>query len=117
MAAPAPVDLRSDTVTRPTHAMWEAMRAAELGDDVLGDEPTVALLEARIARELGKEAAVFVPSGTMANQLAIRAVCGAGDEIVAHADSTTNIPKPPGAWTHATLIPLAAHLPLGIDSQ
>ncbi|MFO0961746.1 MAG: GntG family PLP-dependent aldolase [Phycisphaerales bacterium] len=87
MAAPALVDLRSDTVTRPTHAMWEAMRAAELGDDVLGDEPTVALLEARIARELGKEAAVFVPSGTMANQLAIRAVCGAGDEIVAHADS------------------------------
>lgn len=87
MAAHATVDLRSDTVTRPTAAMWEAMRAAELGDDVLGDEPTVALLEARIARELGKEAAVFVPSGTMANQLAIRAVCGAGDEIVAHADS------------------------------
>ena len=60
------VDLRSDTVTRPTAAMWEAMRAAPLGDDVLGDEPTVARLEAMVAQRLGKEAAVFVPSGTMA---------------------------------------------------
>ena len=81
------VDLRSDTVTRPTAAMWEAMRAAPLGDDVLGDEPTVARLEAMVAQRLGKEAAVFVPSGTMANQLAIRTACGAGDEIVAHEDS------------------------------
>jgi threonine aldolase len=87
MASDSVVDLRSDTVTRPTPAMWEAMRAAPLGDDVLGDEPTVARLEARIARMLGKEAAVFVPSGTMANQLAIRVACGAGDEIIAHAES------------------------------
>ena len=81
------VDLRSDTVTRPTEAMWEAMRAAPLGDDVLGDEPTVARLEARVAAMLGKEAALFVPSGTMANQLAIRCHCEAGDEIVTHRDS------------------------------
>jgi threonine aldolase len=86
MNAPA-VDLRSDTVTRPTPAMWEAMRAAPLGDDVLGDDPTVLALERRIADMLGKEAAVFVPSGTMANQLAIRCVCGPGDEVIAHRDS------------------------------
>lgn len=81
------VDLRSDTVTRPTPAMWDAMRAAPLGDDVLGDEPTVQALERRLAEMLGKEAAVFVPSGTMANQLAIRCACGPGDEVIAHRDS------------------------------
>ena len=81
------VDLRSDTVTQPCAAMWDAMRSAPLGDDVLGDEPTVARLEAMIAARLGKEAAVFVPSGTMANQLAIRVACGAGDEIIAHEES------------------------------
>jgi threonine aldolase len=81
------VDLRSDTVTRPTTAMWDAMRRAPLGDDVLGDEPTVAELEHRLASLLGKEAALFVPSGTMANQLAIRCHCESGDEIVAHRDS------------------------------
>ena len=81
------VDLRSDTVTQPCAAMWDAMRSAPLGDDVLGDEPTVARLETMIAARLGKEAAVFVPSGTMANQLAIRVACGAGDEIIAHEES------------------------------
>lgn len=81
------VDLRSDTVTRPTTAMWDAMRRAPLGDDVLGDEPTVQELERRVAALLAKEAALFVPSGTMANQLAIRCLCEAGDEIVAHRDS------------------------------
>ena len=81
------VDLRSDTVTRPTAAMWDAMRSAPLGDDVLGDEPTVAKLEQAIAKRTGKEAAVYVPSGTMANQLAIRVACGPGDEIIAHEES------------------------------
>ena len=81
------VDLRSDTVTRPTAAMWDAMRSAPLGDDVLGDEPTVAKLEQAIARRTSKEAAVYVPSGTMANQLAIRVACGPGDEIIAHEES------------------------------
>ena len=81
------IDLRSDTVTRPTPAMREAMMAAPLGDDVLGDEPTVQALESKVAALLGKDAALFVPSGTMANQLAIRTVCEPGDEIVAHRDS------------------------------
>lgn len=81
------VDLRSDTVTRPTEAMWDAMRSAPLGDDVLGDEPTVIRLEERIAGMLGKDAAIFTPSGTMANQLAIRSVCEGGDEIIAHHDN------------------------------
>jgi threonine aldolase len=80
-------DLRSDTVTRPSAAMWDAMRAAPLGDDVLGDEPTVIQLEERVAALLGKEAAVFTPSGTMANQLAIKSQCESGDEIVAHSGS------------------------------
>ena len=66
-----PIDLRSDTVTRPTPAMRRAMAEAEVGDDVFGDDPTVHALEARTAELLGKEAAVFVPSGTMANQIAV----------------------------------------------
>ena len=67
--------------------MRAAMMSAELGDCVLGDDPTVLKLEATIAERLGKEAAVFTPSGTMANQLAIRSVCQPGDEIIAHRDS------------------------------
>jgi threonine aldolase len=81
------IDLRSDTVTQPTTAMWEAMRRARLGDDVLGDEPTVRALERKVARLLGKEEALFVPSGTMANQIAIRCHCRLGDEIIAHRES------------------------------
>lgn len=81
------VDLRSDTVTRPTRAMLQAMIAAEVGDDVLGDDPTVLALEAKVAALLGKPAACFVPSGTMANQTAIRAQTEPGDEIIAHGDS------------------------------
>lgn len=82
-----PIDLRSDTVTRPTPAMLEAMMTAEVGDDVLGDDPTVIALEAKVAERLGKEAACFVPSGTMANQTAIRALTEPGDEVIAHRDS------------------------------
>lgn len=82
-----PIDLRSDTVTRPTPAMMRAMSQAELGDDVLGDDPTVNRLQEQVASLLGKEAACFVPSGTMANQAAIRAHTEPGDEIIAHADS------------------------------
>jgi threonine aldolase len=80
-----PIDLRSDTVTRPTFAMRQAMAAAEVGDDVLGDDPTVRRLEARIAEILGKEAALFVPSGTMGNQLAVRVHCQPGDEFLCEA--------------------------------
>ena len=82
------VDLRSDTVTRPTPAMREAMMGAEVGDDVLGDDPTVAALQERMAALVGKEAALFVPSGTMANQVAIRSVCEPGDEVI--LDETTH---------------------------
>lgn len=81
------IDLRSDTVTRPTPAMLQAMLAAPLGDDVIGDDPTVKRLEERAAHLLGKQAACFVPSGTMANQLAIRGACEHGDEIIAHEES------------------------------
>ncbi len=66
----APIDLRSDTVTRPTPIMRRAMADAEVGDDVYGEDPTVLKLERRVAELLGMEAAIFVPSGTMANQIA-----------------------------------------------
>lgn len=82
-----PIDLRSDTITKPTPAMREAMALAEVGDDVFGDDPTVARLEARTAEFLGKEAAVFIPSGTMANQLALRAHTEPGDEILVDANA------------------------------
>ncbi|AKU91793.1 threonine aldolase family protein [Vulgatibacter incomptus] len=81
------IDLRSDTVTRPSAEMREAMALAEVGDDVYGEDPTVRTLEARVAELLGKEAAVFVPSGTMANQLAIGAQAGPGDEVIGEAGS------------------------------
>lgn len=80
-----PVDLRSDTVTRPTAAMLDAMMAAPVGDDVLGDDPSVLALEAEAARLTGKAAAVFTPSGTMANQIAIRCWTRPGDEVIVEA--------------------------------
>ena len=76
------VDLRSDTVTRPTDAMRQAMAEADVGDDVFGEDPTVQTLEARVADLLGKEAALFVPSGVMGNQIAIRLHTRPGDEVV-----------------------------------
>lgn len=79
---PLIVDLRSDTVTRPTPAMRAAIAAAEVGDDVLGDDPTVLRLQARCAELLGMEASLYVPSGSMANGVSIRAVCEHGDEII-----------------------------------
>ena len=83
----SPVDLRSDTVTKPSAGMRAAMAEAEVGDDVLGDDPTVERLQRRAAELLGKPAALYVPSGTMANQLAIRCACEGGDEIIC-AEST-----------------------------
>ena len=80
-----PVDLRSDTITKPTPAMREAMAAAEVGDDVFGEDPTVRELEAETAALLGKEAALFTVSGTMANQLAVRSHTEPGDEILVEA--------------------------------
>src|SRR4030067_3678889 len=81
------IDLRSDTVTRPTPAMRKAMSEAEVGDDVFGEDPTVNALQERVAQSLGKEAALFVPSGTMANQLAIKAHTQPGDEVIIEATS------------------------------
>ena len=76
------IDLRSDTVTQPTAAMREAMLAAETGDDVYGEDPTVILLERRLAADLGFSAGMFVPSGTMSNLLALMAHCERGDEYI-----------------------------------
>jgi len=76
------VDLRSDTVTRPTAAMRAVMAAADVGDDVFGDDPSVHALQERIAGLLGKEAALFVPSGTQGNLIAVMTHCGRGDEYL-----------------------------------
>lgn len=84
---PPRIDLRSDTVTRPTPAMRRAMANAEVGDDVYGDDPTVNRLEAASAERFGKEAALFVPSGTMANQLAIGVACRPGEAALMHEDA------------------------------
>ncbi len=81
------IDLRSDTVTKPTPQMRAAMAAAEVDDDVLGHDPTVEKLEKATASILGMEAALFMPSGTMTNQVAIRAHTEPGDEVVAEAES------------------------------
>ena len=81
------IDLRSDTVTRPSDAMRRAMARAEVGDDVLGDDPTVQRLEEASAERVGKEAALYVPSGTMANLLALLVHCGRGDEAIVGSES------------------------------
>lgn len=81
------IDLRSDTVTRPTPAMRKAMAEAEVGDDVFGEDPTVNILQEKVARLLGKEAALFVPSGTMANQLSIKSHTQPGDEVIIESSS------------------------------
>jgi threonine aldolase len=78
----ASIDLRSDTVTRPTPAMRAAMAAAEVGDDVYGEDPTVNQLEARAAEIFGREAALFVPTGTMGNQIAVRMHTEHGQEVI-----------------------------------
>ncbi len=76
-------DFRSDTVTRPSPGMRQAMAEADVGDDVYGDDPTVTRLEQRVAGMLGKDAALFVPSGTQSNLLALMSHCGRGDEYIA----------------------------------
>lgn len=87
MSAPSIVDMRSDTVTRPTPAMRRAMAEAEVGDDVFGDDPTVHALEARMASLTGKAAALFVPSGTMGNQLAVHVQTRPSDEVLLERES------------------------------
>ena len=80
------IDLRSDTVTRPTPAMREAMLRAEVGDDVIDIDPTVEALQAKTAELLGKQAAIFMPSGTMTNQIALRVHCLPGEEFLCDAE-------------------------------
>ena len=83
------IDLRSDTVTQPVPGMRQAMMDAAVGDDVFGDDPTILQLQRRIATLLDKEAALFTPTGTMANQLALRAQTQPGDEVL--VDSFSHI--------------------------
>ncbi len=83
------IDLRSDTVTRPTAAMREAMLRAEVGDDVYGEDPTVNALQSRLAAELGFEAGMFAPSGTQANLAALMAHCARGDEYLVGMEAHT----------------------------
>jgi threonine aldolase len=83
----SPIDLRSDTVTRPSQAMREAMAQSPVGDDVYGDDPTVNALEERVAAMFGKESGVFTPTGSLANQLAIRMLVAPGEELLAETNS------------------------------
>jgi threonine aldolase len=82
-----PIDLRSDTVTKPSEAMRRAMAAAPVGDDVYREDPTINRLQELVAEMLGKEAALFVPSGTMSNQLCLRTLTRVGDEVIVHEDA------------------------------
>jgi threonine aldolase len=100
-----PIDLRSDTVSRPTDAMRRAMAEAELGDDVFGDDPTVIALEERAAELLGKEAGLFVASGTMGNLTAMMAHLGRGQEVIAGAQHHLVIDEAAG---HAVVVGASA---------
>ena len=91
------VDLRSDTLTLPTAGMRRAMAQAELGDDVFGEDPTINRLEERAAALMGKEAAVFVASGTMGNLLAVLSLAGSGQEVIADADAHVFVSEGGGA--------------------
>lgn len=108
------VDLRSDTLTRPTADMRAAMMAADVGDDVYGEDPTVRALEAETATVLGKDAAVFTPSGTMANQIAILLHARPGDSIICEEGAHVHVYEAGGgaalAGVQFNLVPLAARM-------
>jgi threonine aldolase len=99
------IDLRSDTVTRPTQSMRAAMAAAEVGDDVYGEDPTVRTLEEQVAALFGKQAALFTPTGSMANVLAVRSLVGVGEEVL--CESSAHIARAElgahGAFTGLTM--------------
>ena len=97
------IDLRSDTVTAPTDGMRRAMAAAEVGDDVYGEDPSVIALEERVAALFGHEAAVFVPSGTMGNQIGIRLVVPPGGELLCDADAHIVTYEGGGAAQHGAI--------------
>lgn len=98
---PAPIDLRSDTVTRPTDAMRAAMAAAPVGDDQYGEDPSTNRLQSRCAELLGKEAALWLPSGTMSNQVALKVLTRPGDEVVASRESHAGWHEVGGAAANA----------------
>lgn len=98
---PPRINLLSDTQTKPSAAMKAAMMEAEVGDEQHGDDPTVTALTDRMATLLGKEAAVFLPSGTMCNQIAIRVHCRPGDEIIAHETAHIVTSEHGGPWANA----------------
>ncbi|MES2994079.1 MAG: GntG family PLP-dependent aldolase [Pseudomonadota bacterium] len=100
MTAPM-IDLRSDTVTRPTDAMRAAMAAAPVGDDQYGEDPTTNRLQARVAELLGQEAALWLPTGTMANQVALRVLTRPGDEVIASRESHAGWHEAGGAAANA----------------
>jgi threonine aldolase len=81
------IDLRSDTVTRPSLGMRAAIAAAPVGDDQFGEDPTVNLLQQRVADLLGKESALWLPTGTMANQVALRVLTRPGDDVIVSQES------------------------------
>jgi threonine aldolase len=110
------IDLRSDTVTQPTPEMRKAMISAPLGDDVYGDDPTVKRLEATAAARLGKEAAVFVPSGTMGNLLGIAVNARLGEELIADATSHVFLYEGAGAAAIAGVQIQPVHTAAGIMS-
>ena len=86
------IDLRSDTVTRPTAAMREAMAGAEVGDDQYGEDPSINRLQERVASLLGKEAALWLPTGTMANQVALRVLTRPGDDVLVSESTVDRVP-------------------------
>jgi len=96
-----PIDLRSDTVTRPTDAMRAAMAAAPVGDDQYGEDPSTNRLQARVAELLGQEAALWLPSGTMSNQVALKVLTRPGDEVVASRESHAGWHEVGGAAANA----------------
>lgn len=104
------IDLRSDTVTIPDEAMRAAMARAPVGDDQYGEDPTVNALQAETARTLGKEAALFVPSGTMANQIALRLLTAPGDEVIVGQESHM-------AWHEAGAAPANAGVQFGVAGR
>ena len=103
------IDLRSDTITKPTKGMLEAMMSAEVGDDVFGDDPTVNALQQKIARLFGMEAALYCPSGTMTNQIAMRVNTVPQDEVICHRNSHVYLYEGGGMMYNSMLSPKLLH--------
>ena len=117
MAVPDLIDLRSDTVTRPSAEMRQAMAAADVGDDVYGEDPSLNRLEERVAGMLGLAAALYVPSGTMGNQIALRLLVPPGDELVCDADAHVVSYEAGGAAQHGGIQTRTVVAPRGLLSR